>query len=142
MTNFKSNIIILPPHSINLIISTNKFFTKGDEDQLNRVFINLIKNSEESFLELLQKEPDFKGNIDIEIIDNNDYIAIKIIDNGTGIKDAKKAMTPYFTTKKTGTGLGLPIVTKIINEHSGTILIKNRRDKAGTLVTISLPKNA
>ena len=39
---------------------------------------------------------------------------IRITDNGTGITDAKKAMTPYFTTKKTGTGLGLPIVTKIL----------------------------
>ena len=90
----------------------------------------------------MQKEPDFKGNIDIEIIDNNDYIAIRITDNGTGITDAKKAMTPYFTTKKTGTGLGLPIVTKIINEHSGNFSIKNRRNETGTLVTISLPKYA
>ena len=47
-----------------------------------------------------QKEPNFKGNIDIEIDDNNDYIVIRIIDNGPGITDAKKAMTPYFTTKK------------------------------------------
>ena len=38
-------------------------------------------------------------------------------------------MTPYFTTKKTGTGLGLPIVTKIINEHSGSILIENKGKK-------------
>ena len=63
---------------------------------------------------------------DIEIVDNNDYIDILIIDNGKGITDAKKAMTPYFTTKKTGTGLGLPIVTKIINEHSGNFSIKNK----------------
>ena len=62
----------------------------------------------------MQKDPNFKGNIDIEIDDNNDYIIIRIIDNGTGITDAKKAMTPYFTTKKTGTGLGLPIVTKLL----------------------------
>ena len=48
-------------------------------------------------------------------------------------------MTPYFTTK-TGTGLGLPIVTKIINEHSGDLKIKNRKDKNGVVVTISLPK--
>ena len=48
----------------------------------------------------MQKEPNFKGNIDIEIDDNNDYISIRIKDNGTGITDAKKAMTPYFTTKK------------------------------------------
>ena len=129
-------------NSINLIYKTNNKFINGDEDQLNRVFINLIKNSEESFLEQSQKVPSFKGNIDIEISDNNDYIIIVIKDNGKGITDAKKAMTPYFTTKKTGTGLGLPIVTKIINEHSGKFSIKNNNDNKGTVVTISLPKYA
>ena len=129
-------------NSINLVLKTKNKLINGDEDQLNRVFINLIKNSEESFLDQLQKEPNFKGNIDIEIDDNNDYIVIRIIDNGTGISDAKKAMTPYFTTKKTGTGLGLPIVTKIINEHSGNFSIKNRRDHKGAIITIALPKYA
>ena len=130
-------------NSINVINKTDYKFINGDEDQLNRVFINLIKNSEESILELSQKEPSFKGNIDIEINHNNDYIIIRIIDNGTGISDAKKAMTPYFTTKKKGTGLGLPIVTKIINEHSGNFSLKNIRDKGdkkGSIATISLPK--
>ncbi len=129
-------------NSLNLINNTDKKFIKGDEDQLNRVFINLIKNSEESFLDKTQKEADFKGNIDIEINDNNDYIIIRIKDNGSGITDAKKAMTPYFTTKKTGTGLGLPIVTKIINEHNGKFSIKNNKNNKGTLVTITLPKYA
>ena len=46
----------------------------------------------------------------------------------------------YFTTKKTGTGLGLPIVTKIINEHSGNFSIKNRKGKNGSIVRITLPK--
>ncbi len=127
---------------INFNIKSKNNFINGDEDQLNRVFINLIKNSEESFNEKTQKEPNFKGNIDIEIDDNNDYIVIRLTDNGSGITDAKKAMTPYFTTKKTGTGLGLPIVTKIINEHSGNITIKNRSDKRGVIVKISLPKYA
>ncbi len=129
-------------NSINLVKKTNKKFINGDEDQLNRVFINLIKNSEESFLEQSLKDPNFKGNIDIEINDNNDYIIIVLTDNGSGITDAKKAMTPYFTTKKTGTGLGLPIVTKIINEHLGNFSIKNKVDKKGVKVTISLPKYA
>ena len=87
-----------------------------------------------------QKKASFKGNIDIEINDNNDYIVINIIDNGTGISD-QKAMTPYFTRKK-GSGLGLPIVSKIINEHSGKFSIKNRKDKKGAIVTITLPKYA
>ena len=60
----------------------------------------------------------------------------------TGITDTKKAMTPYFTTKKTGTGLGLPIVTKIINEHSGKFSIKNHKGKSGAFVAITLPKYA
>ena len=49
-------------------------------------------------------------------------------------------MTPYYTTKKTGTGLGLPIVTKIINEHSGIFNIKNKKNDPGVIVKISFPK--
>ena len=127
-------------NSVNLIVKTKSTLIYGDEDQLNRVLINLIKNSEEAFLEKIEKNPNFKGNIDIEINDNNDYIIIRLIDNGTGISDAKKAMTPYFTTKKTGTGLGLPIVTKIINEHSGNFSIKKTTSGSGTIVKISFPK--
>tara|TARA_A100001015_G_scaffold175837_1_gene195580 strand:- start:2303 stop:4084 length:1782 start_codon:yes stop_codon:yes gene_type:complete len=126
-------------NKINFKTDQKKLFTRGDEDQLNRVFLNLIKNSQESFSEKLQKDPNFKGIIDIEITNNKDYIVCNLKDNGSGITDAKKAMTPYFTTKQTGTGLGLPIVTKIINEHSGSFSIKKNINKDGTLVKITLP---
>ena len=119
--------------------TTNKELTiKGDEEQLYRVFINLIKNSEDSILEKTIESTDFKGKISIEIKENNDYIAITQTDNGIGIEDATKIMTPYFTTKKNGTGLGLPIVSKIINEHSGDISISN--NKPGVKVLIRLPR--
>ena len=119
--------------------TTNKELTiKGDEEQLYRVFINLIKNSEDSILEKTIESTDFKGKISIEIKENNDYIAITQTDNGIGIEDATKIMTPYFTTKKNGTGLGLPIVSKIINEHSGDISITN--NKPGVKVLIRLPR--
>ena len=127
-------------NKINLLCNHKELLVNGDEDQLNRVFINLIKNSEESFSYFNEKQPNFRGNIDIEIDHNNDYIFCRITDNGPGITDAKKAMTPYFTTKKTGTGLGLPIVTKIINEHSGNLTIKNNKKPSGTTVIISIPK--
>ena len=127
-------------HMIEFNSYNKKAFIKGDEDQINRVFINLIKNSEEALAETLEKKPSFKGNIHIDILDNTDYIVCRIRDNGPGITDAKKAMTPYFTTKKKGTGLGLPIVTKIINEHSGIFSIEKSKKEAGTIVNILFPK--
>ena len=108
----------------------------GDEDQLYRVFINIIKNADESIIEILSKKPKYMGKIDIDILKNNDYIVTVIKDNGEGISDTKKVMTPYFTTKKKGTGLGLPIVNKIINEHSGELVIKKDN---GTKIEIWLP---
>ena len=108
----------------------------GDEDQLYRVFINIIKNADESIIEIMNKKPNYEGKIDIEILYNNDYIVTVIKDNGKGIADTKIVMKPYFTTKKKGTGLGLPIVNKIINEHSGEFVIKK---EIGTTIEIWLP---
>ena len=127
-------------NKINFQTNHKELMINGDSAQLNRVFINLIKNSEEAFLDLMKKTPSFKGKIDIEIFSNNDYIVVRLIDNGTGISDTKKVMTPYFTTKTKGTGLGLPIVSKIINEHLGDFLLKNRKDGNGVNIEISFPK--
>ena len=114
------------------------FFINGDEKQLYRVFINLIKNAEDSIAEKKEKDKLFKGKIIIEIIDNNDFINVSLNDNGIGIKETSKIMTPYFTTKKDGTGLGLPIVNKIINEHKSELIITN--NSPGAKVLIIFPK--
>ena len=124
---------------IDIKSNNKKLFINADPEQLNRVFINLIKNSEESFFDKVKKDPNFKGKIDIEITYNNDYIVVKLMDNGTGISDTRKVMTPYFTTKTKGTGLGLPIVSKIINEHGGDFTIKNKKDRNGVDIEISFP---
>ena len=125
-------------NEINLNSIKKKISINGDEEQLYRVFINLIKNSEDSILEKKEKNELFIGKINIDIDDNNDYINIKLIDNGVGIKDTSIIMTPYFTTKKEGTGLGLPIVSKIINEHKGELTIFNKYP--GVEVLIIFPK--
>jgi two-component system nitrogen regulation sensor histidine kinase NtrY len=117
--------------------SKEKHFIKGDNEQLHRVFLNLIKNSIESIQEKKQKVTNLQGKINIEIIKNNEYIVIKMLDNGTGFNDIKNITKPYFTTKRDGTGLGLPIVTKIINEHKGDIYFT--KNPKGAEIDISLP---
>ncbi len=117
--------------------SNKKYFIKGDSEQLYRVFLNLIKNSMEAIEEKKQKHSNLLGKIDVEILKNNEYIVIKMLDNGSGFKDTKNILKPYYTTKKDGTGLGLPIVTKIINEHNGEI--KFLKKSKGAEVNIYIP---
>ena len=119
---------------------SDKIFIKADSEQLNRVFINLIKNSIESLREKQQKINDFNKKINIEINEINDYIEILIIDNGIGFKNTNlsELSKPYFTTKKNGSGLGLSIVVKIINDHNGTIDFLNYNK--GAKIKITFPK--
>jgi len=127
---------------INFVFPQNKdnFFVRGDEGQLNRVFINLIKNSIESINEKKTKNVVFKGKINVDIKEDSDYIYVTVVDNGIGFDETnkKKMITPYFTTKKKGTGLGLSIVTKIINDHNSTILFNSIKN--GAKIEITIPK--
>jgi len=77
-------------NNITFTKKTKNKFINGDVDQLNRVFINLIKNSEEAILNNREKNPNFKGNIFIEIDDNSDYIIIRLKDNGQVLQTLKK----------------------------------------------------
>ena len=112
-------------------------YINGDGEHLNRVFLNLLKNSIEAIDEKKQKDPNLKGKITLEIDTNNEYIEIKMLDNGIGFKDVANITKPYFTTKKQGTGLGLPIVSKIINDHGGDINFFKNSD--GAKIEITLP---
>ena len=126
--------------NLNLKVVIDKkqnFNIKGDGDQLYRVFLNLIKNSIEAIEEKKQKDKNLQGKIVVEIDRNNEYIVIKMLDNGPGFNDIKNITKPYYTTKIKGTGLGLPIVSKIINEHNGDVnFLKNT---SGAVIEIYLP---
>ena len=141
----KNNISILKQLDKSILINfkskKDKLFIKCDMDQISRAFLNLIKNSIESIEEKAKKNGDFSKIIDIEISEKNDYITSIITDNGIGFSTdiIEKITKPYFTTKTEGSGLGLSIVNKIINDHNGTI--KFSSNKNGAKVEISLPKN-
>ena len=125
----------------NFLCEKDKILIKADEEQLNRVFINLIKNSIESIMDKSEKNGEFAYKIDIEIKEKNNYIYCTIDDNGIGFSEENlnKIVKPYFTTKAKGTGLGLAIVNKIVNDHDGKINFKSKQD--GARVEVILPKN-
>ena len=110
-----------------------------DNEQISRVFFNLIKNSIESIQEKVEKTGLFDKKIIIEIRRMEYYIEINIFDNGIGFStgNKKEIIKPYYTTKKKGSGLGLSIVNKIINDHNGTIEFNS--NSSGTNVIINLP---
>ena len=112
-----------------------------DNEQFNRLFFNLIKNSVESIQEKVEKDSKTVKNIDIEIRQRRDYININIVDTGTGFKNkkTKDIIKPYFTTKEKGTGLGLSIVDKIISDHEGSIKFLNHKN--GAKIQIIIPYN-
>jgi len=111
--------------SINFNVNMDKIILNSDNEQLSRVFFNIIKNSIESIHEKRLNNTNFKGKIDIILNNNVSDVDFVIIDNGLGFgafKDnIKNLLNPYFTTKEKGTGLGLAIVNKIINDHNGSI---------------------
>ncbi len=119
-----------------------------NRDSLIQVFDNILKNSFESsnltsssFIKIITS---FKEGETIKIPNiikkkKNNYLNIKIIDNGKGINEEMKdkIFFPFYTTKKKGSGIGLFLVKKIINDHEGNISIKS---KGGlTEVIINLP---
>ena len=74
----------------------------------------------------------FSIEISIDISSNNDHILISLEDNGIGFdkNSIDEILNPYYTTKKNGSGLGLSIVNKIINDHNGSIEFIEKDDGA------------
>lgn len=100
-------------------------YIRGDRDQLNRVFTNLVKNAVEAM--------PGGGELKVIVRRHNDEIFIVIEDTGVGMdrEDLQKIFTPYFTTKQSGSGLGLSIVQRILQDHDAGIDVYSEKG-AGT----------
>lgn len=105
----------------------------GDYNRLKQVFINLIKNSIEAFIDT--------GIIEITLRENKDHIRINVIDNGPGIskENIERMKDMFYTTKKNGTGIGVHFSNEIIKLHGGSMEYKSLLGK-GTTVIIKLPR--
>jgi len=120
---------------------------KANKDALKQVFLNLVKNAVEASPK--------GGQVRISTQYNTDYIfrkkqdtlsphniVVKITDSGLGMTKTtmKKLFTPFFTTKKRGTGLGMAVSLKIVENHHGKIKVTSE-ENIGTVIQVFLPVN-
>ncbi|MGG0657091.1 two-component system sensor histidine kinase NtrB [Rummeliibacillus pycnus] len=113
--------------------NTKNMVIKGDANQIKQVFINLIKNA----VEAIESDGDITITFDKT---SGQYCKVSIEDTGSGMKKevVDHIFEPFYTTKPEGTGLGMMITEKIIQEHSGQIKIDSTFGE-GTDITVYFP---
>ena len=122
---------IVIPNQIQLKSPTQDYKIIADKIKLSIVISNLIKNSIEAI--------DGKGTIIMNLTETHDYVVFSITDTGNNLSedDKSKIFEPLYTTKLTGTGLGLSSCKRIIEQHGGKITVSINP----TTFTVLLPKN-
>ncbi len=111
----------------------------ADRDKINQVLLNLYLNGLQA-MEDSSRKKELKVSLHFDVDNAEKIIRIEVQDNGKGIpqKSIDKVLDPYFTTKPEGTGLGLALAYKIIDEHNGSIRFKSAEGK-GTTVSVTIP---
>lgn len=125
---------IVKPDAVKINIPKNFVYCICDSTKIEVVMTNLLVNAIQAM--------NNKGEIDIRLFDAKNDVMIQVTDTGCGIAEEyiSKVFDPLFTTKQTGTGLGLASCKKIIAQHNGIIKVSSELNK-GTTFTIILPKN-
>jgi two-component system nitrogen regulation sensor histidine kinase NtrY len=106
---------------------------EADPDHLKRAVLNLVDNAVEAV--------GGAGDVTVDVVPgSHGRVRIVVTDTGPGIRpeDKDKVFTPYFSTKVTGMGLGLPIVYEIVQEHGGTVHLEDN-DPQGSRFIIEMP---
>jgi signal transduction histidine kinase len=116
----------LKKSSIEFTTSCNSDYLtiQADEEMIEQVLINLVKNSIESLLQTGSGKIELNGKYD------GQNIFIEVADNGPGIipEAINRIFVPFFTTKKTGSGIGLALSRQIMQMHNGTLTVESQPD--------------
>jgi len=104
----------------------------ADPDQLQQVLINLIRNAVDASLES-------KGRVRVGWTKNGNWLSLFVQDEGPGIANPANLFVPFFTTKPSGSGIGLVLSRQIAEAHGGSLTLKNRTRGKGCEAVIQLP---
>jgi signal transduction histidine kinase len=113
---------------VDIIIKNTRLILRADVNLLEQVIINLLLNAIEAVKEV--DEP----YISLSAVETKDHIQLKIQDNGSGMSAEiqEQIFTPFFTTKKTGTGVGLTLSKQIMLMHGGNISVDSKEGQGST----------
>jgi two-component system nitrogen regulation sensor histidine kinase NtrY len=115
---------------------------EADEGLLDQALINLVRNAGDASLaagtavQIIWSIDERSGD---SATNGGGHVRITIIDSGLGIADGAVLFVPFFTTKPTGTGIGLVLSREIVEAHHGRLSLANRKDARGCVATIVLP---
>jgi signal transduction histidine kinase len=107
----------------------------GDPDQLDQLLINLVHNAVEASAET-------SGGVRIAWWIAGRTLTIAVEDDGHGVADTANLFVPFFTTKPTGSGIGLVLARQIAEAHGGSLVVRNRKVGRGAEAVITLPAHA
>ncbi len=136
-----------PNVCFDVAIPEGSVYSNADSGMISQAFTNLIKNAGEAIETKVEKSgsDEFQQRIEVELIVLADEAEIRIADSGVGLPtDRARLFEPYVTTRDKGTGLGLPIVKKIIEEHGGSLELTDApifdgNSHFGAMAVITLP---
>jgi signal transduction histidine kinase len=106
---------------------------EADPDQLEQLLINVTRNAVEAAAET-------GGGVALGWTLRDEWVEIRIDDEGPGLPSTGNLFVPFFTTKPGGSGIGLALSRQIAEGHRGTLTLENRTDRRGTRATLRLPR--
>jgi PAS domain S-box-containing protein len=105
---------------------------QADGDQLDQLLINLVRNAADASLET-------GGGVSVSWSRQDGHVDVEVVDDGPGLATTANLFVPFYTTKPSGTGIGLVLCRQIAEAHGGVLSLENRPDSRGCVARLQLP---